>query len=46
MSHQSSILHQLFPLNVQDLVKNIYRKVVALEETNTKLILKKSNLLN
>ena len=45
MSHQRSIVHHFFPLNVQVLEKNSRGKVVPLVKTNTKLLLKTIFLL-
>ena len=38
MSHQRSIVHHFFPLNVQVLEKSFLEKIVPLVKTNTKLL--------
>ena len=45
MSHQRSIVHHFFPLNVQLLEKNASGKAAPLVKTNTKLLEKTSILL-
>ena len=40
MSHQRSIVHHFFPLNVQVLEKNFIRKIVPLVKTNPNILKK------
>ena len=45
MSHQRSIVHQFFPLNVQLLEKNFFEKSCSIGENKHKTTLKTSILL-
>ena len=43
MSHQMSIVHHIFPLNVQVLEKNLSRKSCSISENSHKTTLKNIN---
>ena len=45
MSHQMSIVHHFFPINVEDLEKNFFRKNCSISENQHKTTLKISILL-